>query len=101
LGINTSISSLPNNIDNLQSSINIEESIVEEKTEFNVIITDVPSTKRIGVIKVVRTLTSLGLKEAKALIESIPTVVCEGIDKDKAEEAKKLLEDAGASVEIN
>jgi large subunit ribosomal protein L7/L12 len=83
-----------------QSSLKVEDSTVEEKTEFDVIIQDVPSPKRIGVIKVVRSLTSLGLKEAKDLIESVPKVVCEGISKEKAEEAKKLLEEAGASVSI-
>lgn len=77
-----------------------EESVVEEKTEFDVIINEVPTAKRITVIKVVRSLTSLGLKEAKDLIESVPKAVCESVTKEKAEEAKKLLEDAGASVVI-
>jgi large subunit ribosomal protein L7/L12 len=83
-----------------QSSTKVEDSVIEEKTEFDVIIQDVPSSKRIGVIKVVRSLTSLGLKEAKDLIESIPKAVCEGFSKEKAEEAKKLLEEAGATVLI-
>ena len=73
---------------------------VEEKTEFDVIIQEVPTAKRITVIKVVRSLTSLGLKEAKDLIESVPKAVSEGVSKEKAEEAKKLLEEAGASVII-
>lgn len=75
-------------------------SAIEEKTEFDVIIQDVPTAKRITVIKAVRSITSLGLKEAKDLIESVPKVVSEGLTKEKAEEAKKLLEDAGASVII-
>ncbi len=77
-----------------------EEQAVEEKTEFDVIIQEVPTAKRITVIKVVRSLTSLGLKEAKDLIESVPKAISEGISKEKAEEAKKLLEEAGASVTI-
>ena len=75
-------------------------SIAEEKTEFDVVLQEVPSAKRITVIKVVRSLTSLGLKEAKDLIESVPKVVSESVTKDKAEEVKKMLEDAGAIVVI-
>ena len=77
-----------------------EEKVVEEKTEFDVIIQEVPTAKRITVIKVVRSLTSLGLKEAKDLIESVPKVICEAVSKEKADEAKKLLEEAGAIVTI-
>jgi large subunit ribosomal protein L7/L12 len=98
--VDASISSLPNNMITSQLSAKVEDSPIEEKTEFDVIIQDVPSAKRIGVIKVIRSLTSLGLKEAKDLIESVPKVVCEAISKEKAEEAKKLLEEAGASVVI-
>lgn len=82
------------------SNVKAEEQVVEEKTEFDVIIQEVPTAKRITVIKVVRSLTSLGLKEAKDLIESVPKAVSEGVSKEKAEEAKKLLEEAGASVII-
>jgi large subunit ribosomal protein L7/L12 len=60
----------------------------------------VPVTKRITVIKVIRTLTSLGLKEAKDLIESLPKTISETVPKEKAEEIKKVLEEAGASVII-
>nr|AST09051.1 ribosomal protein L12 [Eutreptiella pomquetensis] len=73
---------------------------VEEKTEFDVVIEEVPSAKRITVIKVVRNLTSLGLKEAKGLIESTPKAVREGVSKEEAEDAKKQLEEAGATVSI-
>lgn len=78
----------------------VEEQTIEEQTEFDVIIQEVPTAKRITVIKVVRSLTSLGLKEAKDLIESVPKAVSEGVSKEKAEEIKKLLEEAGASVII-
>lgn len=84
----------------LPNASKAEETVVEEKTEFDVIIQDVPTAKRITVIKVVRSLTSLGLKEAKDLIESVPKPILEGVSKEKSEEAKKLLEDAGASVII-
>ena len=82
------------------SGTKTEAKVVEEKTEFNVIIKDVPTAKRITVIKVVRSLTSLGLKEAKDLIESVPKQVLDNVSKEKADESKKLLEEAGAVVVI-
>nr|YP_009145460.1 ribosomal protein L12 [Monomorphina parapyrum]AKL78933.1 ribosomal protein L12 [Monomorphina parapyrum] len=99
-GVDASISSAPASFANMSAAAKPEEQVVEEKTEFDVIIQDVPTAKRITVIKVVRSLTSLGLKEAKDLIESVPKAVSEGISKEKAEEAKKLLEEAGAVVII-
>ncbi|MEZ5276707.1 MAG: 50S ribosomal protein L7/L12 [Opitutaceae bacterium] len=71
----------------------------EEKTEFDVILTGAGANK-IAVIKEVRAMTSLGLKEAKDLVEGAPKPVKEGVTKDEAEEAKKKLEAAGASVEV-
>lgn len=71
----------------------------EEKTEFDVILVDAGANK-INVIKVVRALTSLGLKEAKDVAETANAKVLEGVSKEKAAEAKKQLEDAGAKVEI-
>lgn len=73
---------------------------VEEKTEFNVILEEVPADKKIAVLKVVRTLTGLGLKEAKELVESAPKQVQEGLAKDAAEDAKKQLETAGGKVSL-
>jgi len=72
---------------------------VEEKTEFSVNLTSVGANK-VGVIKEVRTITGLGLKEAKELVERAPTPVKEGVSKEEAARFKKQLEDAGASVEI-
>jgi large subunit ribosomal protein L7/L12 len=72
---------------------------VEEKTEFNVILKDV-GPKKIEVIKVIRQLTSLGLKEAKDLAETANAHVLEAVSKDAAEEARKKLTDAGAGVEL-
>ncbi len=73
---------------------------VEEKTEFDVVLEEVPADKKIAVLKVVRTLTGLGLKEAKDLVESTPKAVKEAVSKDDAEAAKKELEEAGGKVAI-
>jgi large subunit ribosomal protein L7/L12 len=72
---------------------------VEEKTEFNVILTEVGANK-INVIKAVREVTSLGLKEAKDLVEGAPKPIKEGVNKDEAATIKKKFEDAGAKVEV-
>ena len=73
---------------------------VEEKTEFNVMLDEVPADKKIAVLKVVRSLTGLGLKEAKELVESTPKLVQESLGKDAAEDAKKQIEDAGGKVSL-
>jgi len=72
---------------------------VEEKTEFNVVLTEI-GTNKINVIKVVREVTSLGLKEAKDLVESAPKPIKEGVNKDEAAAIKKKFEDVGAKVEV-
>ena len=72
----------------------------EEKTEFTVILKEYPADKKVGVIKVIRELTGLGLKEAKDLVEGVPGTVKEGVNKADSETIKKKLEDAGAKVEI-
>ena len=71
----------------------------EEKTEFNVVLTDI-GDKKINVIKVVREVTSLGLKEAKDLVESAPKSIKEAVSKDEAETIRKKFEDVGAKVEV-
>ena len=73
---------------------------VEEKTEFDVILKEVPADKKINIIKVVRELTSLGLKEAKDLVEGAPKPVKEGVNKEEAATMQKKLEEAGAKVEL-
>ena len=73
--------------------------VVEEKTEFTVVLTEVGANK-VAVIKAVRELTGLGLKEAKDLVDGAPKPVKEAVAKDAAEEAKKKLEEAGAKVEV-
>jgi len=75
------------------------EAAAEEKDSFDVVLT-AAGDQKIQVIKVVRELTSLGLKEAKEVVDGAPKPVLESVDKDKAEEAKSKLEDAGASVEL-
>jgi len=72
---------------------------VEEQTEFNVVLTDA-GAKKINTIKVVRAITGLGLKEAKAAVEEVPSVLKEGVSKEEAEELKKQIEEAGASCEL-
>ncbi len=76
-----------------------EAAAAEEKTEFTVELTD-PGAKKINVIKAVREITSLGLADAKKLVESAPTAVKENVSKDEAEEIKKKLEEAGAKVTL-
>ena len=75
------------------------EAAAEEKTEFDVVLTDAGASK-INVIKEVRGITGLGLKEAKELVEAAPKAVKEGVGKDEAEEIQKKLEEAGAKVEL-
>ena len=73
---------------------------VEEKTEFNVMLDEVPADKKIAILKVVRGLTGLGLKEAKELVESAPKQVQEGLAKEAAEDAKSQIEAAGGKVSL-
>ena len=73
---------------------------VEEKTEFTVTLKEYPADKKVTVIKVVRELTGLGLKEAKDLVEAVPSVVKDAVNKADSDSMKKKLEEAGAKVEI-
>lgn len=72
----------------------------EEQTEFDVILEEFPADKKIAILKVVRSLTGLGLKEAKELVESAPKALKEGVSKEDAEDVKKQLEEAGAKIAI-
>nr|ASQ39883.1 ribosomal protein L7/12 [Glaucocystis sp. BBH] len=74
--------------------------VVEEQTQFDLILEEVPADKKIAILKVVRSLTNLGLKEAKDLVESTPKPIREGASKEEVTEAKKQLEEAGAKVTI-
>jgi large subunit ribosomal protein L7/L12 len=73
---------------------------VEEKTEFTVVLKEYPADKKVTVIKVIREITGLGLKEAKDLVEGVPSTVKEAVSKADSESFKKKLEDAGAKVEV-
>nr|UQS76248.1 ribosomal protein L12 [Haslea ostrearia]WAJ48281.1 50S ribosomal protein L7/L12 [Haslea ostrearia] len=73
---------------------------VEEKTEFNVMLDEVPADKKIAILKVVRSITGLGLKEAKELVESAPKQIQESVPKDAAEDVKKQIEDAGGKASL-
>jgi large subunit ribosomal protein L7/L12 len=73
---------------------------VEEKTEFTVLLKEYPADKKVTVIKVIREITGLGLKEAKDLVEGVPSTVKEAVSKADSDAMKKKLEDAGAKVEI-
>ncbi|MCM1983576.1 50S ribosomal protein L7/L12 [Lyngbya confervoides] len=73
---------------------------VEEKTEFDVVLEEVPADKKIAILKAVRALTGLGLKEAKEMVESAPKAIKEGVSKDDAEDAKKQIEEAGGKVSL-
>jgi len=77
----------------------VAAAVAEEQTEFNVMLLEA-GEKKVNVIKAVRELTGLGLKEAKAVVDSAPGMVKEGVSKDEAEAAKKVLEEAGAKVEL-
>ena len=73
---------------------------VEEKTEYDLILDEVPAAKKIPILKIVRSITGLGLKDAKELVESAPKVLQEGIAKDTAEEAQKQITDAGGKASL-
>ena len=76
------------------------EEAAEEQTEFDVVLDEVPSDKKIAVLKIVRGITGLGLKEAKGLVEETPKALKEGVAKDEAEQMKIQLEEAGAKVTV-
>lgn len=80
--------------------VSASEEAVEEKTEFDVFLTEVPSDKKIAILKVVRSFLGLGLKEAKDLVEAAPTVVAEAVTKEVAEGAQKQIEEAGGKAEL-
>ena len=73
---------------------------IEEKTEFDISLDEVPADKKIAVLKIVRGITGLGLKEAKELVESAPKVIQEGIAKETAEDVKKQIEEAGGKISL-
>nr|YP_009393405.1 ribosomal protein L12 [Symphyocladiella dendroidea]ARW61967.1 ribosomal protein L12 [Symphyocladiella dendroidea] len=91
---NTGMVMMPSSV----NSMPVEEA--EEQTEFDVVLEEVPTPKKITILKVVRSLTALGLKEAKELVESTPKTIKESISKEDAEEIRSKLEEVGAKVSI-
>jgi len=73
---------------------------VEEKTEFDISLDEVPADKKIAILKVVRSITGLGLKEAKEVVESAPKIIQQAVAKDAAEDAKKQIEEAGGKISL-
>ena len=84
----------------VMAAVPTEEDVAEEKTEFDLMLDEVPADKKIAILKIVRGITGLGLKEAKELVESAPIKVQEGLAKDAAEEAKKQIENVGGKVSL-
>ena len=81
-------------------SANVAEEAVEEKTSFDILLTDVPADKKIAILKVIRNVTGLGLKESKEIVDNFPKLVKENATKEESENIRKELETAGAKVTI-
>lgn len=99
-GVDASISSSGMMVMNPEAPTAVANNTEEKKTEFDVSLEVVPTAKKIAILKVVRSLTGLGLIEAKGLVESAPKVLKESVSKEDAEDIKQKLEDAGATVTI-
>jgi large subunit ribosomal protein L7/L12 len=98
-GVDTSAS--VNNIGSAVAAPNVAAvEIVEEKTSFEVVLTEVPSDKKIAILKVVRNVTGLGLKESKDIVDNVPKTLKEGVTKDESETIKKEIEAAGGKIII-
>ena len=87
-------------LDSRQVQEETKDEIIEESTIFDVVLKEVDPTKRVGVIKVLRTLTGLGLMEAKTVLDNLPKVLKESISKEDAEKIKKEIEEAGGKIEL-
>ena len=98
-GVDTSISSAPM-MGNMGGIPAAAAEVAEEKTAFDVILTEVPADKKIAVLKIIRNVTGLGLKESKDIVDNVPKLVKEGVTKEESETIKKELESAGAKVTI-
>lgn len=99
-GVDASVSGTGMVMMNPDTTAGISDSEEEEKTEFDVLLEVVPAPKKIAILKVVRSLTGLGLIEAKGLVESAPKVLKEAVSKEDAEDIKQKLEDVGATISI-
>lgn len=98
-GVDTSALSAPV-ITNAPVMASVEKEVVEEKTTFDVVLTEVPADKKIAILKAVRTITGFGLKESKEIVDGAPKTLKEGVSKEESESIKKEMEAAGAKVSI-
>ena len=96
-GVDTSVSAAPVMV---AGGANTAAAPVEEKTEFEIVLTDVPADKKIAILKVVRNVTGLGLKESKEIVDNVPKSLKTGISKAEVETIKKELEESGAKVTV-
>lgn len=99
-GVDTSVSVSAAAIPALSASAQAPTEVAEEKTAFDIVLTDVPADKKIAILKIVRNVTGLGLKESKDIVDNVPKVLKEGITKEESETIKKELETAGAKITI-
>jgi len=97
-GVDTSVSVASSG--NFSSPVAPVVEVIEEKTAFDILLSDVPSDKKIAILKVVRTITGLGLKESKDIVDNIPKILKEGVTKEESEGIKKEIEAAGGKVTI-
>jgi len=98
-GVDTSVQTTAVSMGNMAGPAVAVEA-VEEKVAFDIVLTEVPADKKIAILKIVRNLTGLGLKESKDIVDNVPKVLKEGITKDESEAIKKEMEAAGAKVTI-
>jgi large subunit ribosomal protein L7/L12 len=98
-GVDTSLSA-PTVIGNILPTSTQNQEVIEEKTSFNIILSEVPQDKKIAILKVIRNVTGLGLKESKDIVDNVPKTIKEGLTKEESENIKKELESAGAKVTI-
>jgi large subunit ribosomal protein L7/L12 len=97
-GVDTSVSVASSG--NFSSPVAPVVEVIEEKTAFDILLSDVPADKKIAILKVVRTITGLGLKESKDIVDNIPKILKEGVTKEESEGIKKEIEAAGGKVTI-
>lgn len=98
-GVDTTISAAPVMVSSTNNT-SVEEKTTEEKTAFDIELVEVPADKKIAVLKIIRNVTGLGLKESKDIVDNVPKMVKEGASKQDSEAIKKELEEAGAKVAI-
>lgn len=99
-GVDTSIAAAPATAVTVAGNTGDSAEPAEEKTDFDVLLEDVPADKKIAILKIVRNVTGLGLKESKEIVDNVPKVLKEGVTKEESESIKKELEEAGAKVGI-